>query len=68
MFRVEIDFGDDTFWGPRALAFIVRAESADEAREKVVSRYRHERWWTAEVSPVEFDEDGVFLVYSDEAR
>ena len=66
LFRVEVDFGPATFWGPRAVAFIVRAESADEARTKVVSRYQ--KWCTVEVSPVELDEDGVCLVYSDEAR
>jgi hypothetical protein len=40
--------------------FLVRAESADAAREKVRARTTYH---AEEAEPVEFDEDGVLRVY-----
>lgn len=40
--------------------FLVRAESAEEAREKVRARTTYN---AEEAEPVEFDEDGVLRVY-----
>jgi hypothetical protein len=46
--------------GETGEVFLVRAESAEQAREEVLSRTTY---YAEEAEPVEFDEDGVFCVY-----